>query len=323
MGDGGQANGASFPGAQGDASLSGTVIAVGGAAVPNARVALQGEGIPARTAVSDSAGRFSFIGLPAGSYQVTVSSPGLRSAAPAAVVLAAGEARKLPPVTMALSTVKTNVEVTASPEQVAAAQVQLAEKQRVLGIIPNFYSSYVWNAAPLTPKLKFNLAVRSSVDPLTFMIVGGVAGVEQAHNTFPGYGSGPGAYGKRYGAGYADNIIGRLLGSAIFPSVFHQDPRYFYLGKGSVGSRALYAIDSTFITRGDNGRNEPNYSHLLGNFTAAGISNLYRAPSDRSASLTLRDGLIITGTNAVGNLVREFILRKITTKVPAFEQGKP
>ncbi len=86
--------------------------------------------------------------------------------------------------------------------------------------------------------------------------------------------------------------------------------------------RALYAISQTVICRGDNGRSEPNYSHVLGNF-AAGISNLYRAPQDRSASLTFRNALIITGSNAIGNLVREFLLRKITPKVPDYAQGKP
>ncbi len=84
----------------------------------------------------------------------------------------------------------------------------------------------IWDAAPLTSKLKFNLALRSSTDPVAFLLAGGVAGVEQAHNTFPGYGSGPGGYAKRYGAAYADNVIGRMIGSAILPSLFHQDPRY-------------------------------------------------------------------------------------------------
>ena len=222
-----------------------------------------------------------------------------------------------------IATANTDVRVFASRDEVAAAQVQLAEKQRVLGILPNFYSSYIWDAAPLTPKLKFNLALRSTTDPVTFLITGGLAGVEQAHNTFPGYGGGPEGYAKRYGAAYADNVVGRMIGSAILPSVFRQDPRYFYKGTGSITSRALYAIGATVIARGDNGHSEPNYSHVLGNFAAAGISNLYRSPADRSATLTLRNGLIITGSNAVANLVREFLLRKITSQVPAYEQGKP
>jgi len=197
---------------------------------------------------------------------------------------------------------------------------QLAEKQRVLGILPNFYSSYIWDAAPLTPRLKFNLALRSTADPVTLLITAGLAGVEQAHNTFPGYGPGPKGYAERYGAAYADNVIGRMLGSAILPSLFRQDPRYFYKGHGSITSRALYAIGATVIARGDNGRSQPNYSHLLGNFAAAGIANLYRTSSDRSATLTLRNGLVITGSNAIANLVREFLLRQITSKVPDYSQ---
>jgi hypothetical protein len=114
-----------------------------------------------------------------------------------------------------------------------------------------------------------------------------------------------------------------MIGSAILPSIFHQDPRYFYKGKGGVKSRALYAVGATFIARGDNGHLQPNYSHILGNFAAAGISNLYRASGDRSATLTIRNGFIITGTNAIGNLAREFLLKRLTSKVPPFAQGQP
>ena len=68
-----------------------------------------------------------------------------------------------------------------------------------------------------------------------------------------------------------------------------------------------YALSQTFVTRGDNGETQPNYSHLLGNFATAGISNVYRAPSDRTFDLTMRDALIVTAGNAVGNILREFI----------------
>jgi hypothetical protein len=82
-------------------------------------------------------------------------------------------------------------------------------------------------------------------------------------------------------------------------------------------------VKSTVITRGDNGRLQPNYSHVLGNFAAAGISNLYRSPQDRTASLTFRNGLIITGSNAVTNLIREFVLRKLTHNVPVSSGQNP
>lgn len=114
-----------------------------------------------------------------------------------------------------------------------------------------------------------------------------------------------------------------MVGSAILPSLFHQDSRYFYKCNGSVTSRALYAIGATFIARGDNDRLQPNCSYIFGNFAAAGISNLYRTRGDRSALRTIRNGFIITGTNAAGNLVREFLLKGFTSKVPAFAPGQP
>ena len=175
----------------------------------------------------------------------------------------------------------------------------------------------------MTRKLKFKLAVRTAVDPVTFLVVGGIAGAEQYHKTFPGYGMGAEGYAKRYGATYADTVSGRIFGSAVFPALFHQDPRYFYQGSGSVRSRILYALAATVICRGDDRQLEPNYSHVLGSFAAAGLSNLYRSPQDRTATLTIRNGFIITGGSAVVNLMREFLSRKMTPNVPAFANGKP
>jgi hypothetical protein len=193
----------------------------------------------------------------------------------------------------------------------------------MLGFVPNYYTSYIWDATPMTPKLKFSLAFRSALDPFNFMVSAGIAGAEQSHKTFPGYGQGAEGYAKRFGASYADTLAHRMLSSAIFPAILRQDPRYFYHGSGSVRSRAVYAVVSTIITRGDNGRPQLNYSQLLGNFAAAGLSNVYRAPSDRQAILTLRNGLIITGSAAVTNLLREFLSRKLMPNVPAHATGKP
>jgi hypothetical protein len=114
-----------------------------------------------------------------------------------------------------------------------------------------------------------------------------------------------------------------MLGNAIFPTLLHQDPRYFYQGSGSMRSRLLYALLSSVVCRGDNGQLEPNYSHVFGSFAAAGLSNLYRAPQDRRASLTLRNGLIIVASGAAVNVLREFLSRKLTANVPAFGKGKP
>ena len=306
------------------ASVGGTVRDARGTLLPGVRVTLVGDDNTVdRVTTADSNGAFTFAGLPAGTYRVKIDVAGREPFASAPLVLGAGETRELPAVTLRITTKVTTVDVVGTPSEVAQAQVKEEEKQRILGFLPNYYTAYIWDAAPMTRKLKFDLAFRTAIDPVTFLVVAGVAGVEQAHKTFPGYGQESEGYAKRYGATYADTVSGRVLGSAIFPALLHQDPRYFYKGSGSVRSRIFYALLSTVVCRGDNGQLEPNYSHILGSFTAAGLSNLYRSPVDRQASLTFRNGLIITGSGAIVNLMREFISRKLTSNVPAFANGKP
>ncbi|RXH56326.1 hypothetical protein GRAN_3183 [Granulicella sibirica] len=273
--------------------------------------------------LSNEKGEFVFEHLPAGSFRVAVRSKGMETFASNDIVLPAGRRFELPLIELPFAPTNTEVQVVVTEEAIAQEQMKAEEKQRILGILPNFYTSYIWNAAPLRPKQKFELSLKSVTDPVAIAAVAVSAGIEQANNTFPGYGQGAEGYAKRFGAGYADRTIGRLLSSAVFPSIFRQDPRYFYRGTGSIKSRALYAIGSALICKGDNGELQPNYSHVLGNFAAAGISNLYRAQEDRTASLTIRNGFILTAGNAATNLIREFISRKISSNVPSYAQGKP
>ena len=211
----------------------------------------------------------------------------------------------------------TDVEVGPSQAEVAEEQIKVEEKQRVLGAIPNFYVSYIPNAAPLTSKQKFKLAWKTVVDPFTFVFVGGAAGVEQAQNHFAEYGQGAQGYAKRFGAGYADTVSGTFIGAAILPSLLKQDPRYFYKGRGSATSRILYAIANSVICKGDNGRWQANYSNILGSLAAGGISNLYYPAQDRNgAGLTFENGALGIGATAVANLFQEFLIRKLTPKIP-------
>jgi len=191
------------------------------------------------------------------------------------------------------------------------------ERQRVLGAIPNFYVSYQWDAEPLSSVQKYRLAWRTSIDPVSVAISAGIAGVEQSQNTFSGYGQGTWGYAKRFGASYTDGLVGTFLADAVLPSLLRQDPRYFYKGTGSIRSRALYAIASVVICKGDNGRWQPNYSNVLGNLAAAGISNLYYPASSRNgAELTIQNSLIGTAAGAVGTLFQEFLVKKISRGVP-------
>ncbi len=245
-----------------------------------------------------------------------MTAPGMSTFTSPQIPLHAGEARIVPAVTLPVSAVSTSLTVTGeSTEKLSEQQVQIAVQQRVGGVIPNFYSAYDWNAPPMLAKQKFQLSIRSIFDPASFLAVAGLAGAEQYQNVFPAYGSGIEGYGKRYGAAFANHVSGNLLGRAIYPSIFHQDPRYFYKGKGSIGSRVLYAISAAAIARGDNGSWKPNYSRVLGNFSAAAISNLYYPASERGGSLVVFNGLAATGSDAVSNLIREFLLKRFTSHV--------
>ena len=239
-------------------------------------------------------------------------------------MLHSGESYVVPQNSLAVATNITDVEVGVSPEEVAEEQIKVEEKQRVLGVLPNFYVSYVPNAVPLTSKQKFKLAWKTVVDPFSLIFVGGVAGVEQAQDHFKEYGEGAEGYGQRFGAGYADTVTSTFIGSAILPSLLKQDPRYFYKGSGSTGARALYAIANSVICKGDNRRWQPNYSSILGALAAGGISNLYYPANDRDgAELTFENAAIGIGGTAVANLFQEFVIRKLTPKSRNHNPGQP
>ncbi len=261
---------------------------------------------------SSDSGQFSFVNIAPGPFQLTIAATGFKTQAYSGT-LSAGENCAVPQIALALATETTQVRV---GPQIAEEQVKQQEKQRVLGVIPNFYVSYIPNPVPLAPKQKFELAWKTSIDPVTFAMTGAIAGIQQAQNHFSGYGQGAQGYGKRFGASYADAVISVFIGSAILPSLLKQDPRYFYKGTGSVRSRALYAIAQAVICKGDNGHWQPNYSGVLGSFAAGGISNLYYPASNRNgAGLTFENAAIGIGEAAAANLFQEFVIRKFTPSV--------
>lgn len=230
----------------------------------------------------------------------------------------------VPQIILPVATAMTEVKVGLTVPEIAEEEIKVQEKQRVLGVIPNFYVTYVPNAAPLTPKQKFALAWKTTIDPVTFGIVGVVAGIQQSQNAFSGYGQGGSGYAKRYGAAYADLTSGTFIGAAILPSLLKQDPRYFYKGTGSKRSRLFYALANAVICKGDNGRWQTNYSSIVGSLAAGGISNLYYPASDRrGATLTFESALIGIGASGAANIIEEFFSTKFTTNVPKNNPPKP
>ncbi|MGH9607833.1 MAG: carboxypeptidase-like regulatory domain-containing protein [Terracidiphilus sp.] len=300
------------PAAAGAASLYGTIVGPDGGLLAGAAVSLSGTA--SRSATSTSGGQFSFTGLPAGTYRLIASARGFKTVDLNRIVLQAHTVRFLPQIVLWV-TASATVRVVAPSEQLAEKQLQFQMHQHVLGVLPNYFTSYNWNAVHLWPKQKFQLAFRAEIDPITFVVIAGEAGVEQWFNRFPEYGSGLDGYGKRYAAAYTDQFVGTMIGDALLPSIFHQDPRYFYKGNGSFGSRALYAVSRTFVCRGDSQRSEFDYSRVLGDFASGGISNLYHPAADRGASLVFINGAIDLGANAATNLIREFILPDLTSHV--------
>jgi hypothetical protein len=309
-----QVSGAQLPDQQAPGRISGTVVDLTGAVIVGAQVRLtRGDQFSAET-LSDDLGQFSFANVAPGDFALTISFTGLDTQVISGTVHP-GEAYVVPQVVLIVAPLATQVTVTLTQVELAEAQIKEQEKQRVLGIIPNFYVSYVPDAVPLTPKQKFELAGRSSVDPFTFVGVGVLAGLQQAGNGLSGYGQGAKGYAKRYGAAYGDGVIGTFLGSAIMPSLLKQDPRYFYKGTGSKKSRVLYALASPFMCKGDNGRWQPNYSYVIGNFAAAGIANAYYPASNRGAWLVAETALVRFGENSLASVLQEFVIRKLTPKV--------
>lgn len=292
-----------------------------------AEVRLRTGAQPANLVVrSGENGQFFFSNVPPGPFQLTVTAAGFAERTFSGT-LGAEEVDLVPQIVLPVATNVTEVKVGLTREEVALVaeeQLKIEEKQRVLGAIPNFYVSYIPDAAPLTSKQKFKLAAKTVIDPFTFVVVAGTAGVEQWQNHFIGYGQGAEGYAKRFGAGYADTVSGTFIGGAILPSLLKQDPRYFYKGIGSIRFRFLYAIANAVICKGDNKRWQPNYSNVLGNLAAGGISNIYYPPQDRNgAELTFVNAGIGVGSTAVSNLFQEFLIRKLTPAVKKQQLSQP
>ena len=298
-------------------TITGSVVGPDGIAVVGAKVRLVQEGQSVSREVNSSEdGIFTFTDVAPGPFQITITSEGFAAHASAGT-LQSGENFTVPQISMLLAANATEVRVEVSTREIAEEQLKDEVKQRVIGIIPNFYVTYVPNAAPLTPKQKYKLAWKLNIDPVSFLMIGQTAGVQQAQNQFSGFGQGAQGYAKRFGAAYADFTISNFLGSAILPSVFKQDPRYFYKGTGTTKSRVLYALANAVMCKSDSGHWQVNYSGIIGSLASGGISNLFYPPADRNGpALTFENTAVSIGSTAVFNLMQEFVLRKLTPKVP-------
>jgi hypothetical protein len=303
--------------AEGSASVAGTVLDVSGATVSGADVSLMhGDGTQLHMRMlSEANGEFTFTKIPAGSYLVIVNARGFARFTSPEFALAVKQAYDLPGVSLAVASA--SIEVTVRPtELIAAEQIRAEEKQRLVGFFPNFFTSYVYDAAPLTAKQKFSLATRGTFDPIAMLGVAFAAGIEQAKNSYAGYGQGAAGYSKRFAAKFADGRSSDFLTHAVFPALLHQDPRYYYQGSGSVKSRIAHAVTSAFLARSDSGHAVFNSSYLLGDMCSGALSNLYYPKANRGANLVFTNTAVGLAGRVGTNLMREFLSKRLTTNVP-------
>jgi hypothetical protein len=304
-------------------SISGTVVDQSGAVAVGANVRLTlKDQAQKQDVLSGDNGQFSFDNLAPGPFQLTVSAPGFETKLVSGIVNP-GQAFFVPAIVLTVAATTTDVKVVLSEAEIAQQEVKEQEKQRVLGIFPNFYTTYVPDPAPLAPKQKFSLAWKSVTDPISVVGVGFLAGIYQASDELGGYGQGAAGYGRRFGALYGDVFFGTFIDSAILPSLLKQDPRYFYKGTGTTKERFFYAIRNAVVCKGDNKQWQLNYSTIIGSFATAGLSYTYYPASDRSASLLVETALIRIAEGSVAGIFQEFVIPHLTPRLKSHPAPHP
>jgi Carboxypeptidase regulatory-like domain len=301
--------------------ISGTVLDRSGSVASGAVVRLTCEERScSQQTLSGDNGQFSFSNVPPGPFKLSVSAEGFGNQEFTGE-LAPGQTYLVPAIVIAIATVVSNVNVAVDPVEVATEQVKEQEQQRVLGFIPNFYVTYHQDAAPLTTKLKFQLAWKSSTDPVTIAGTAFLAGLEQAGDQYSQFGQGAEGYGKRFGTAYTDVLASTFLSGAIFPTLLKQDPRYYYQGTGSTRSRFVHAVENSVMCKGDNGRWQVNYSNIAGSFGGAALSSTFYPTTNRGL-FTLSNGFVRLGESSLAGVIQEFVLRKLTkTRQSAIRSG--
>lgn len=295
------------------AEINGIVLDHQGYSVSGAAVSIVGEKADYKSSsTADANGNFSFDRLDANNtYRLTITAPGFSEWDSDDIALEPGQHLDLNDIEMKISAVQTNVTAVFA-ERLAAQQVKAEETQRYLGVVPNFYVVYDRNnLVPMPASLKFHLAIKAETDVVTFFGAATLAAIHQASNT-PAYPQGFKGYAQRYGAAYAGGTSDILIGGAILPSLLHQDPRYFYSGQGTTKQRVVHALSAIFLTHGDNGTIQFNYSGLGGDIASAALANTYYPSANRGTKLFLANWAVLSAGRAANTLAQEF-LAKFTT----------
>jgi len=223
-----------------------------GAPIYGAIVFIEGANGSRYPTVTDDKGVFRISPLAPGNYSIKISASAFSDWTASNVPAAATPESEPLLAILQVAPQVTAVRVSVPPDDVAAEQISHELKQRTLVVIPNYYVSYENHPARLSPKLKFHLSLRLLVDPTTVAAAGIAAGIQQAKDSYWEWGQGAEGYGKRLAAAYGTAAHNLVITSVLAASILHQDPRYFYNGRGTVARRGWYAFESAFRTKGDN-----------------------------------------------------------------------
>ena len=182
---------------------------------------------------------------------------------------------------------------------------QPADK-RIFWFIPNYRTSPSLHPyRPLTPQEKFKIAAKNSFDRGTVALAVLSAGEAQLTHATPAFGQGAAGYARYLGTAYADFVIRDMMTEALYPVIFHQDPRYFRCGTGTTWSRLGSAAGQIFRTRTDSDKTEFNFSEIIGNSTAVAISTAYH-PNSRTATDAVSKLGVHLGVHVAANILKEF-----------------
>ncbi len=203
------------------------------------------------------------------------------------------------------------------PPAASSSSAPPPESKRILGVVPNYRTSPTLHPfVPISPEAKFKVASQDAFDRGTVALAMVFAGEAQLAKADPSFGQGGAGYGRYFGTAYGDYLIGDFMTEGIYPTLLHQDPRYFRKGTGSGWSRFGYAVGQIIFTHNDEGKTAFNYSEILGNSSAVAISMAYY-PDNRDASDAVVKLCNQLGVDAASNVLKEFwpeIQKKLTRK---------
>lgn len=196
----------------------------------------------------------------------------------------------------------------ADTQPVAAPQPVSGTPQdaRAYGVLPNYRTAELGDPyTPITAKQKFTIARKDTLDWPSYFTASMFSGISQLGNSNPSFGQGMKGFAHRYGASVLDQAAGNFLTEATLPILFHQDPRYFRKGTGSIGGRIAWAASRVVISRTDHGNWGFNSSEFVGNGMIAALGNAYY-PDAVGFNPTMQRMFSQIGTDALSQVLKEF-----------------